>query len=160
MKLLAVSVLVLAVAVSGLAGAWWVAGGDVGCRGRSVDEAEYVRANEALLSELQLYPSAPLVTSYSIGQTASDSCNPLAENGPPYGGFATTWVYRLPPDASRTEVIDFYDAQVLDEWNQEIVRRGPYNCEVSYTRGPTVLYLSACGSEGTLIITVDHSAFD
>jgi len=157
-KVLAVSVLVLAAATTALAGGWWVAGGDVGCRGRSVDEAEYVRANEAVLRELQLYPSAPLVNSYSIGQTASDSCIPFAENGPPYEGFTTTWIYRLPPGATRTEVIDFYDKQVLDDWDQAIVRRGSHNCEVSYTRGPAILYISACSSEGMLTITVDHDA--
>ena len=133
------------VALAGSAGVWvwWVAGGDAGCRGRSVDEAEYVRGNEAILSELQLYPEAELVNSFSIGQTASDSCNPLAENGPPYGSYATTWFYRLPPAASRSQVIDFFDAQVQGGWEPEIVRRGSLNCEVSYTRAGAVLYLNS-----------------
>ena len=155
---IAVAIVVVVVALAGLGGAWWVTGGDVGCRGRSVDEADYVRGNEAILSELQLYPEAELVNSFSIGQTAPDACNSLAETYPPYGGFTTTWAYRLPPGATRTKVIDHFDSQVRGEWTPEIVRRGPYNCEVSYSRHDAVLYLNACSSGGTLTIQIDHAA--
>jgi hypothetical protein len=150
---------VVAVALVGLAGAWWSSGGDIGCRGRSVDEGEFVQGNEAILAELEQYPGLTLVNSYSSGQTATDKCNPLAESGPPYGSYTTTWIYTPPPDASDTELIDFYDKQARGTWSPAIVRRKPINdCEVSYTRGPAVLYLSACSGSGTFQISIDHAA--
>lgn len=66
------------------------------CRIRSVNEKEYVAANRAILDRLPVYPSAKRMTTYSIPQTATDSCLPT-ENGPPYDAYWTYDTYTLPP---------------------------------------------------------------
>lgn len=68
-----------------------------GCRWRSVDEAEYVAGNRAILDGLPVYPGATRWNTYSIGQRASDACLP-AESGPPFDRYSTVDSYTFPPD--------------------------------------------------------------
>ena len=78
-----------------------------GCRLRSVDKASYVTENEAILRRLPRVPGARLSRSYSIGETASDTCLPVA-NGEPYGSYTTTYVYRTSTPQRRGAVVRYY----------------------------------------------------
>ena len=70
----------------------------------------------------------------------------------------TGWVYRLPPGATRTKVIDHYDDPGSWRMDARDRSRRPYNCEVSYKRNGAVLYVNACTSGGLLTIQIDHAA--
>ena len=154
-KLPVVLAIALGVIGIGLVGAWWAGGNDVGCRARSVDEADYVQGNDALLKGLPMYPGARLaIPGQSIGQPASDSCLPH-ENGPPYDSFMTTTVYRLPDGATPKQVIDFYDRELVGEWEQVIVRGLSNTCEVSYRRGEELLGVKAC--DENLVFKIIHA---
>ena len=83
-----------------------------GCRLRSVGKVSYVAENEAILRRIPHFPSARLSRSYSIGETASDTCLPLA-NGKPYGSYTTTHVYTTFTPRRRGAVVRYYRKLLL-----------------------------------------------
>jgi hypothetical protein len=126
---------------------------DPGCRIRSVDEAVWVEANTRVLEAIPVYRGATELTAYSIGNPAPDACLPL-ENSPPYDSFWTYRTYTLPSGTGANQALDFYDHQLMAEW--ERVSVGP-GCEVSYRRGQALLGVTACN--GTLMLAVNHAAY-
>jgi hypothetical protein len=71
--------------------------GTEGCVWRSVDEREYVRANEAVLRSIPLHPRLRRAhaNTWNHGIPAPNKCLPF-ENSPPYEAFITTHVFVRP----------------------------------------------------------------
>lgn len=116
-----------------------------GCRVRSVDKHDYVAQNEAVLRTVPLYPGAKEMTSYSIG-VSDPNGNPLHENGPPYKGFITTHVYKLPKSATQTAVLSFYHQRLKLPWLWYGPGQNPGYpppVEAGFKRGEADLYLRA-----------------
>ncbi len=100
-----------------------------GCRLRSVGKVSYVAENEAILRRIPHFPSARLSRSYSIGETASDTCLPLA-NGKPYGSYTTTHVYTTFTPRRRGAVVRYYRKLLLAQGWQWVDRAGSYGCRL------------------------------
>lgn len=126
------------------------------CRWKSVDEAEYVAGNRAILDELPIYPGAARRTSGSTGLRASDACVPV-ENGPPYDRFMTTDSFTLPPEGRNIvtapwkstlvraptrvpSVLVYYDRELREDGWQ---RSGWSGHEIYFERGSANLAVSA-----------------
>jgi hypothetical protein len=158
MAALVVACLAAAIAAGTVGAAFGVAPFDAGfpCRLRSVDEAAYVRANEAVLQSIPVYPGARRVNTFSTGQPASDACLPQ-ENSPPYEGFTTTHLYEFASGTETEKVIAFYDRKLVPAWSPGTARTADYpTCEVSYNQGDVHLAVLAC--RASLELRLDHDA--
>lgn len=144
--------IVVLVALSALAVVGCSAGvfpGTEGCVWRSVDEREYVRANEAVLRSIPLHPRLRRthVNTWNHGIPAPNKCI-QAENSPPYSAFVTTYVFVRPAG----ELPIGFDASVLgSDW----VREGFGD---TYRKGTARLTIDNDG-EGVLL-AVDHRAYE
>jgi len=84
-----------------------------GCRLKSVDEADYVAGNRAILDTLPVFPGATRRHTLSIGLPATDDCSGvLSENGPPYDRYMTDDHYTLPSDGRNTVVSAWGESDV------------------------------------------------
>jgi hypothetical protein len=114
-----------------------------GCRVRSVDEHDYVAQNEAVFRTVPLYPGAREMTSYSIGIPDPNGITPH-ENGPPYQGFSTTHVYKLPISGTQKAVLAFYHQRLKPPWRWYGPGQSPGYpppSEAGFKRGAALLYL-------------------
>lgn len=127
--------------------------GTEGCVWRSVDEREYVRANEAVLRSIPLHPRLRRAysTTWNHPMPAPNKCI-QAENSPPYSAYVTTHVFVR----SAEEPPLGFDVGVLGpEWQPW--GSGLSN-ERSFRRGTALLRVSN-GDEGFLL-SVDHRKFE
>jgi hypothetical protein len=122
------------------------------CAWRSVDEREYVRANEAVLRSIPLPPHlrGAYATTWTHAVPASNKCLPFYENGPPYGAFMTTHVFVRrggePPIG--------FDRRVLGrEWMLQFVAGNG----MTFRKGPALL--SVAISDDSVLLRVDHRAY-
>lgn len=157
-----IAVLVLTVAVAFVAATTGAAGDDVAsCRMRSVDKASYVGENEAIFRGIPGFPGARLSRSYSIGETALDTCLPVA-NGQPYGSYTTTHVYKTATPHRRGAIIRYYRSRLLARGWQWVARSG-FNrppLDSAFRRRAASLYISEVHVErDTWLVTVDHAAY-
>jgi hypothetical protein len=158
-----VTILLGAVAAIALAGAAVDGAATAGvlCRLRSVDKAAYVAKNEALLRHLPVFPGAKLVASYSIGQTATDTCLPVA-NGTPYGSFTTTHAYETAGRQPPGTLVRYYKKRLLAQGWRWVARSGlagPSH-DSTFRRGPALLYISESNDRrAAWIVTADHAAY-
>jgi hypothetical protein len=132
-----------------------------GCRLRSVGKVSYVAENEAILRRIPHFPSARLSRSYSIGETASDTCLPLA-NGKPYGSYTTTHVYTTFTPRRRGAVVRYYRKLLLAQGWQWVARAGSYGppLDSAFRRRAASLYISELNqARGSWIVAVDHAAY-
>jgi hypothetical protein len=155
-------VLALTASVAFVATAAGPAADDIaGCRLRSVNKASYVAKNEAILRRVPRFPGATLSTSYSIGETASDTCLPLA-NGQPYGSFTTTHVYKAATPNRRGVIVRYYRKHLLAQGWRWVARSGLNRppLDSAFRRRAASLYISEVHEgRGTWIVTVDHAAY-
>jgi len=155
-------VLALAVAVAVVAAAVGAAAdGVAGCRLRSVDRASYVAENEAIFRRIPGFPGARLSNSYSTGETAIDTCLPIA-NGEPYGNFTTTHVYRTARPHRRGAIVRYYRKRLLARGWRWVARSGFDRLPLDsvFRRRAASLYVSeAHQGRGAWIVTVDHAAY-
>lgn len=155
-------VLSLAAAITCVTATGGVAGDAVaGCRLRSVDKASYVAENEAILRRMPRVPGARLSRSYSIGETASDTCLPVA-NGEPYGSYTTTYVYGTSTPQRRGAVVRYYRKLLLAQGWRWVARTGSYGppLDSAFRRRAASLYISEVHQgRGTWIVAVDHAAY-
>jgi hypothetical protein len=158
LTILVVAVAAIALAIAAVDGP---ANAGVVCRLRSVDRASYVAKNEALFKRLPVVPGAKLVTSYSIGQTASDTCLPVA-NGTPYGSFTTTHAYETARRKRAGALVRYYKKRLLARGWRWVARSGlagPAH-DGSFRRGPASLYIAEIDDRrSALIVTADHAAY-
>lgn len=91
-----------------LAGSACCTGGDSTSTPSADDEAEYLKANQAILEALPTYASATV-------KSRSDSPYYLTEQGP-VSGYTTNVVYRVPTNITDDAVIAFYIQQLGDDW--------------------------------------------
>ena len=154
--------LALTAALAFAAAAAGAAADDVaGCRLHSVDKASYVAENEAILRRIPSVPGARLSDSYSIGETASDTCLPIA-NGQPYGYFTTTHVYKTATPHRRGAIVRYYRRHLLARGWRWVARSGLDRppLDSAFRRRATSLYVSEVHEgRGTWIVTVDHAAY-
>ena len=133
----------------------------VGCTLRSVDKASYVAKNEALLRGLPVVPGARVVSRYSLGQTASDSCLPVL-NGRPYEGFTTTHAYETARPEPPGAILRYYRRRLLAngwKWIAQSGIAGPAH-DSAFRRGPAVLYVMESSDErAAWTVTADHAAY-
>jgi hypothetical protein len=121
------------------------------CVWRSVDEREYVRANEAVLESVPLSPRLRRAhaTTWTHALSAPNGCLPL-ENGPPYNAFITTHVFVRqtgePPLG--------YDPTLL---GREWVRQNGLTRDVTYRKGSALLIVT--NSDEGVLLRVDHRAY-
>jgi hypothetical protein len=147
--------IVVLVAVSAVAVVGCSAGvvpGTEGCVWRSVDEAQYVRANEAVLRSIPLHPRLRRAysTTWNHGIPAQNKCLPFYENSPPYSAFVTTHVFVRPAG----ELPIGFDAGVLGpEWSRESV----LSPDQTYRRGTA--RLSVTNGDESVLLRVDHRAY-
>jgi hypothetical protein len=129
------------------------------CTLRSVDKTSYVGKNEDILQRLPVFPGAKLLTGYSIGHTASDTCLPIA-NGAPYGSFTTTHVYKVGKPSPRGAIVRYYRKRLLAQGWRWVARSGLTGppLDSAFRRGPASLYISE-SYRGSWIITTDHAAY-
>jgi hypothetical protein len=155
-------VLALTAAVAFVTAAAGGAADDVaGCRLRSVDKASYVAENEAILRRLPGFPGARLSNSYSIGETASDTCLPVA-NGQPYGSFTTAHIYKTATPHRRGAILRYYRNHLLARGWRWVARSGLNRppLDSAFRRRAASLYISEVNQgRGTWIVTVDHAAY-
>lgn len=155
-------VLVLTAAVGFVAATAGAAADDLAaCRLRSVDKASYVAENEAILRRLPRFPGARLSNSYSIGETASDTCLPVA-NGQPYGSFTTTHIYKTATPHRRGAIVSYYRKHLLARRWRWVARSGLNRppLDSAFRRRAASLYISEVHQgRGTWIVTVDHAAY-
>jgi len=155
-------VLSLAAAITCVTATRGVAGDAVaGCRLHSVDKASYVAENEAILRRIPRVPGARRSRSYSIGETASDTCLPVA-NGEPYGSYTTTYVYGTSTPQRRGAVVRYYRKLLLAQGWRWVARTGSYGppLDSAFRRRAASLYISEVHQgRGTWIVAVDHAAY-
>jgi hypothetical protein len=155
-------VLSLAAAITCVTATRGVAGDAVaGCRLHSVDKASYVAENEAILRRIPRVPGARRSRSYSIGETASDTCLPVA-NGEPYGSYTTTYVYGTSTPQRRGAVVRYYRKLLLAQGWRWVARTGSYGppMDSAFRRRAASLYISEVHQgRGTWIVAVDHAAY-
>lgn len=118
------------------------------CRLKSIDEAEYVAGNRAILDSLPVFPGATRTRTLSIGIPAEDKCNPISENGPPYDRYMTDDLYTLPV-VGRNAVVSSWgerDVPSVLVWYDRNLRTDGWRvsnwsgcCEVVFKREPGVL---------------------
>jgi hypothetical protein len=125
--------------------------GTGGCIWRSVDEREYVRANEAILRSIPLHPRLRQThaNTWNHGIPASNKCLQF-ENSPPYDRFITTYVFVR----QQGEPPLGFDPTVL---GREWVRQGGLGRDMTYRMGDASLRVSN-HDEGVLL-AVDHRAY-
>jgi hypothetical protein len=135
------------------------------CRLTSVDEAEFVAGNRAILDVLPVYPGSTRRSSMSHGWFASDACLSF-ENSGPIDRYQTTDSFTLPPEglaigsAPWTGLDGFGNpagpAQVADVilyYDRELSARGWLrsswtNWEVTYRKGEALVAVSAQSNAG------------
>jgi hypothetical protein len=121
------------------------------CRLFSVDKSSYVAKNERIFRIVPLPARAHRVTSYSIGQTASNACLP-GENGPPYSSFTTWHVYSLPGQLRPAAIIRFYERELPSGW--WLQAGDAASGEGMFRHGTALIYVSSSRRE--LMISIDH----
>jgi hypothetical protein len=92
-----------------------------GCRIRSIDQAEYVAGNRAILGALPIYPGAKHVRTSSRGASAGDNCLP-GENSGPYVSYVTSDVFTLPLSGRPLIPVRWY---ALDKFGNRVPTRAP-----------------------------------
>jgi hypothetical protein len=121
------------------------------CRLFSVNKSAYVAKNERVFRTIPVPPRAQRVNSYSIGQTASDSCIG-GENGPPYESYTTWHVYSLPRGVRGVSIVRFYERRLPSGWRLTTTDLG--GGEATFRRGAALFSVSAGGGE--LMLSVDY----
>jgi hypothetical protein len=122
------------------------------CVWRSVDEREYVRANEAVLRSIPLDPRLrrAYATTWTHAVPASNKCLPFYENGPPYSAFMTTHVFVR----RRGEPPTGFDRRVLGrEWMLQFVAGD----HMTFRKGRALLSVGV--SDDSVLLRVDHRAY-
>jgi hypothetical protein len=127
-----------------------------GCRVRSVAKAPYVAKNETIFRQLPGFHGSELLSSYSPGQPASDSCFPL-DNGPPYWSFVTTRSYSRPEHTAVGAIVRFYRKRLAPEWQLRGYAAATPPRDSTFRRGAAQVYVSE--SERGWSLTVDHAAY-
>ena len=135
----------LAAVVVGALGVWIVRAQS------SVDEDEWVRANEAILATIPVHPRAKRLSTMSFGEPGGGLLP--HENGPPYRAFWTHHNFTLPEGVETGDVRSFYERR-LTGWQ----RGGHDGCGVAYRRGVAALWVDACN--GDMRLVVNHRAYD
>jgi hypothetical protein len=128
-----------------------------GCRFRSVDKAQYVAENEALLRGVPVYPGSKLIDTSSAGQPAPNSCLPR-ENSPPYDHFVTERRYWSPSGTPRGTIILFYRKALVPKWQLRAWSATEPPWDSTFRRGPAMLYVAEEG-ETVWSIGVDHDVY-
>jgi len=123
-----------------------------GCTLASVDEAAYVKQNEAVLRTVPVPPAARRINSYSIGIPSLDACFP-GENGPPYSAYDTWHVYRPPSSWGPNATSRFFRRELASKWSGE----ASSGSDVTFRRGLALLYVRV--SPGTFALSIDYRGY-
>jgi hypothetical protein len=117
-----------------------------GCAWRDVDKSDYVARNEKVLASVPVFPGAVLVRRYTYDWRRDGDLGPIT-------GYATDWTYRVPRDAYRDEVTDFYKRVLPPEWTF----MGGNEVNLSFRRGANLLAVSALAGTRDIILKVDYN---
>jgi hypothetical protein len=127
---------------------------------------EYVEANERLLAELPVYPSA--------AETRITSASYVGEEGGEVLGYTTNVVYEVRPGTTARQVIEFYVRELQRTWSYELNQFPIFDTATGqetgnvliadFTQGEAALQVNtdgiAAGGEQTFELVVDHAGSD
>jgi hypothetical protein len=155
-----VSSAVAAVTVS-LAVVTWLTGcadkSASGCRFRSVDKAQYVAKNEALLRGVPVYPGSKLIaTSSAVSGHRTHACP--EKIGLAYDHFATERRYWSPSGTPRGTIILFYRKALVPKWQLSAWSATEPPWDSTFRRGRAMLYVAEEG-ETVWSISLDYDVY-